>query len=41
VLPRRLLGAPTRVREQLQGLPLGETLRWSGTSAELRWSRAA
>ena len=41
VLPRRLLGGATRVPQQLQGLPLGETLRWTGPSADLRWSRAA
>ena len=41
VLPRRLLGAPAAVREQLLGLPLAATLRWSGPASDLRWNRAA
>jgi N-acetylglucosamine-6-phosphate deacetylase len=41
VLPRRLLGAPAAAREQLLGLPLAETLRWSGPATDLRWNQAA
>ena len=41
VLPRRLLGAPAATREQLLGLPLAETLRWSGPATDLRWNQAA
>ena len=40
VLPRRLLGEPNPIEEQLLGLPLGETLRWGGTAEALRWCRA-
>ncbi|MEY4430841.1 MAG: hypothetical protein RLZZ533_777 [Cyanobacteriota bacterium] len=41
VLPRRVLGQPRRIEGQLLGQPLGETLRWSGTAADLHWRRAA
>ena len=41
VLPRRTLGQPPTIEAQLLGQPLGETLRWSGTGAELHWRRAA
>ena len=41
VLPRRLLGAPDGAAAQLLGLPLAQTLRWSGDAANLRWQWAA
>ena len=41
VLPRQLMGAAADCRSQLLGLPLVETLRWSGPSEDLRWRRAA
>jgi N-acetylglucosamine-6-phosphate deacetylase len=41
VLPRRLIGAAADCRSQLLGLPLVDTLRWSGPSDDLRWRRAA
>jgi N-acetylglucosamine-6-phosphate deacetylase len=41
VLPRRLIGEGEGCASQLLGQPLGETLRWSGPAADLRWRRAA
>ena len=40
VLPRRLLGEPRSVIEQLLDRPLRDTLRWSGPASNLRWRRA-
>jgi len=40
VLPRRLLGEPRSVIEQLLDRPLRDTLRWSGPASNLRWHRA-
>jgi N-acetylglucosamine-6-phosphate deacetylase len=39
--PRRLLGDERPIEQQLLGLPLAETLRWSGEAGNLRWQRAA
>ena len=41
VLPRQLIGEATGCGNQLLGQPLGESLRWSGPAADLRWRRAA
>ena len=41
VLPRRVLGQTHDCTAQLRGLPLRETLRWSGTAERLHWRRAA
>ena len=41
VLPRRLLGEPAHAEQQLLGLPLAATLRWSGDAGHLHWQRAA
>jgi N-acetylglucosamine-6-phosphate deacetylase len=41
VLPRRLIGEATGCGNQLLGQPLGESLRWNGPAADLRWRRAA
>ena len=41
VLPRRLLGEPGSAADQLLGRPLSESLRWSGSAADLHWQRAA
>ena len=40
VLPRRLLGEPRSVIEQLLDRPLRDALRWSGSASNLRWRRA-
>ncbi|WP_411876966.1 N-acetylglucosamine-6-phosphate deacetylase [Vulcanococcus limneticus] len=39
--PRRVLGDERPLPELLLGLPLAETLRWSGTAEALRWQRSA
>ena len=39
--PRRVLGDTRSIQELLLGLPLAETLRWSGPAADLHGRRAA
>lgn len=39
--PRRVLGDDRPLPELLLGLPLAETLRWSGPAGALRWRRSA
>jgi N-acetylglucosamine-6-phosphate deacetylase len=41
VLPRRVLGDSRPIEQLLLGLPLQETLRWSGDATDLLWQRAA
>ena len=41
VHPRRVLGDLRPIQELLLGLPLAETLRWSGSAADLHGRRAA
>jgi len=41
LLPRHVLGDRRSAAEMLVGMPLGETLRWSGHGQALRWQRAA
>ncbi|MCP9830468.1 N-acetylglucosamine-6-phosphate deacetylase [Synechococcus sp. JJ3a-Johnson] len=41
VLPRRVLGDSRPIEQLLLGLPLQETLRWSGDGTDLLWQRAA
>ena len=41
LLPRHVLGDRRSAADLLVGMPLGETLRWSGNSQALRWQRAA
>ena len=41
LLPRHVLGDRRSAAEMLVGMPLRETLRWSGNSQALRWQRAA
>jgi N-acetylglucosamine-6-phosphate deacetylase len=41
LLPRHVLGDRRSAAAMLVGMPLGETLRWSGDAQALRWQRAA
>ena len=41
LLPRHVLGDRRSAADMLVGMPLGETLRWSGHGQALRWQRAA
>ena len=40
VSPRRVLGDDRPIESLLLGLPLSETLRWSGTAQALAWRRS-
>jgi len=40
VSPRRVLGDDRPIESLLLGLPLSETLRWSGASQSLAWRRS-
>ncbi len=40
VTPRRVLGDSRPIESLLLGLPLGETLRWSGAAPDLAWQRS-
>ena len=41
LLPRHVVGDRRSAADMLVGMPLGETLRWSGHGQALRWQRAA
>ena len=38
--PRRVLGDDRPIESLLVGMPLAETLRWSGTAQALAWQRS-
>ena len=40
VSPRRVLGDDRPIESLLVGMPLAETLRWSGTAQALAWQRS-
>jgi N-acetylglucosamine-6-phosphate deacetylase len=40
VSPRRVLGDDRPIESLLVGMPLAETLRWSGTAQSLAWRRS-